>query len=183
MLRLELAVKKVRVPKLQVPRAVKRTLASACVLLVLVIAAGLVYVYLFGQGGDQSTTSLLANQPPQAQPIVPTKPPANAREGTAITVLNNPVLRGEEASVGVQTLPGSSCTISVEYNHEKVQASGLAAKTADDFGNVAWDWTVSTSAPLGTRSATITCSYNKSSSVVVGNFEVTNTTPAPSSGK
>lgn len=174
-------MKKVRVPKVKVPRAVKRTLASACVLLVFVIIAGLVYVYFFGQSNNQSSTNLLANQSSPAQPIVPTKPPANAREGSAITVLNNPVLRGEEASVGVQTLPGSSCTISVEYNHEKVQASGLAAKTADVFGNVAWDWMVAKSAPLGTRSATITCSYNKSSSVVVGNFEVTNATSEPSS--
>ncbi len=80
---------------------------------------------------------------------------------------------GSNASIYVRTNPKSKCAIFVQYsNGAQSHDSGLAPKTADAYGSVAWSWTVNGPASLGDGSATITCLYHARSGVVKADVKV-----------
>jgi hypothetical protein len=148
--------------KLRVPKSIVRTLMSVVVLLVLMVGAGVGYVWYMGQ------------HPPhvQADETSVAKPSPNAKESAAVQSLTSPVAPGDNASVAVRTLPDSACTITVVYDKTASKDSGLGQKTADEYGLVSWTWTVEAAVPLGKWPVTVTCAYNNKTAVVQGDLVV-----------
>lgn len=156
-----------------VMRAVRNTIIGIVVLLVVLVGGGFAYTYFLGPEGAESAvpeeeTTITA----AAQPVEPRKPAANARPSASIQSLTSPVAPGANASVIARTVPGSKCTVKVEYGGVASTDSGLAPKPADEFGTVTWTWTVGKSVPLGTWPVTITCAYNDKPAVVKGELLV-----------
>jgi len=167
----------VHMPKRHFPKAARNALVSAFLLVILFAGGGLAYTYYSGKNSADTTASAAdaaasataaANQPVQAS-----KTSSKTSEGVAINLLSSPVARGTAASMSVQTLPYSQCTIVVTYNKVPAHASGLTTKTADDFGTASWDWMVSPSAPIGKGMAKVTCTRDKKTAMVEGDIQVT----------
>jgi len=70
--------------------------------------------------------------------------------------LTSPTARGSLASLTIQTAPGAPCTITVIYKSGPSSASGLGPQTADDDGNVTWQWKVGSGTTPGTWKITVT---------------------------
>lgn len=148
---------------------------AVVVLLLLAASAGVGYVWYSGQ--QETVVTSEAPVPAKRQVIKPTKTAENAPVGVAIQMLTSPVIPGSNAAMTVRTTAKASCQIKVEYNKVASTDSGLVTKPADEFGIVGWSWTVPSTAPLGKWPATVTCSINKKSAVVVGDLEVVKTLP------
>jgi hypothetical protein len=167
--------------KKRILKFIRNVAISIVVLAAMIVGIGVVYTWLTGKNKvpaavttvDTSTASN-ATLPPPVQPA------ANAQEGVSIQSLTSPVAPGDNASVIAQTNAGSWCTISVTYGTTKSTDSGLKAKTADAYGSVTWAWTVESSVPVGKWPATITCTRNSKSGVVIGDLVVTNNPKANS---
>jgi hypothetical protein len=76
----------------------------------------------------------------------------------AITSLTSPVSRGSPATLRASTSGGAWCSITVVYKSGPSGAAGLAAKTADGAGVVAWTWTVGSRTTTGSWPVTVSCS-------------------------
>jgi hypothetical protein len=152
-----------------------KVLSSALILLILLVAAGIGYVKYSGEQNDSSEQS--APEPPPRLVIKPPKISPKAKESVAVQTITTPVKRGATASINVKTNPKSKCTIIVKYrdsnnNQITYSSSSLKSKKADEFGVISWDWPISTSAPTGKWTVTVTCVYNKKSAVVIGDMLV-----------
>jgi hypothetical protein len=159
-----------KTPKVRMPKALRNAFVSAGTLLVLIVLGGVAYTYLVGPSGPQSAAVVA---PALDDPVIkPTIPADNAPASAAIQVLTTPVTAGSNASISVRTVPGSTCTIAVAYNHIASTDSGLATKAADDFGTVSWTWTVDSTAPVGTWPVKVTCVYHSRIGVVIGDLQV-----------
>lgn len=157
----------------RLPKPLRNALISAGVLLLLFVVAGLIYTFYVGMLGPSTpTTQPVAAKADNYQPITPHKPAPNARESAAVEYLDSPVKRGQNASITVKTLGGSSCDITVLYNHVPSRDSGLQKRTADEYGTVTWSWTVDPTAPVGAWPVTVTCAYNHRTAVVQGQLQV-----------
>jgi uncharacterized protein len=158
-------------------RSVGGIVVSIVLLLILFAGGGLAYTYYSGKNSsDASAAAAEAAASATAaanQPIKAGKTSSKTPEGVAINLLTSPVARGSTASMSVQTLPASKCTIVVTYGKAVVHTAGLTTQTADDFGTAAWDWTVSKTAPIGKGSAKVTCTVNKKTAVVIGDIQIT----------
>lgn len=155
-------------------RTVLKTLISVIVLLVLFIAAGLGYVYYSGQRPNQAAIVTKTEPQNNPRPLRPSKPGPNAPVSASVASLLTPVKAGSNTSITVKTTATSACSMSVTYGTLAAKDSGLAPKTADDFGNVTWSWTVDPGAPAGNWPVKVTCQFNKRSAFVQGNLQVTN---------
>jgi hypothetical protein len=144
------------------------------VLLVIFGGAGVAYVLFTGKDTASSSEAPQVNTAPDIGLPKPHKPSPNAPESAGIEAFTTPVKAGENSSISVKTLPLSNCIISVIYKDVPSKDSGLAPKTADDYGSVTWSWTVDKSAPVGKWPVKVTCTYNKKSAVVIGDLVVTN---------
>lgn len=165
--------------RFRIPRALITSVAGVMVLLVLL--AGAVYGYMYyvnkqnNANSNAINTAANASIQQQGETIKPKSPPPNAREGAAVELLTSPVTRGSIATMTVQTDAKSACTIGVAYykNVPAPASTELGPKVADSFGNVTWDWTVSSSAPIGKGMVKVTCTYNKKNTAVVeGDLQV-----------
>jgi hypothetical protein len=155
-------------------RTIRNIALSVVLLIVVFTAAAVGYILLTGNSSDTAKTEPLPAAPtPETSPIKPSKPGPNVPESAGIQSLFSPVKVGANTSMTIKTLPGSTCTITFIYNNIASKDSGLAQKTADDYGIVTWSWTVDSGVPVGTWPAKATCVYNKKSAVVIGNVEVT----------
>lgn len=155
-------------------RTVRNVAVSALVLLLLFVGAGVAYVLVAGGQDDSAKNDQVPTAPPPDTGIPkPHKPAPNAPESAAIESLLSPVKAGENTSASVKTNAGSKCSISVTYNDVPSKDSGLTTKTADDYGNVTWSWTVDKTAPVGKWQVKVTCFYGKKSAVVIGDLQVT----------
>lgn len=157
----------------RVLKRVRNIALSSAILLVLIVGAGVAYTWFMGQSEPGPTA---ASAPPvAARPtatIKPAAPAANAKESAAVESITSPVAPGENASMEVKTLAGSTCTIAVVYDKMASTDSGLGPKVADEFGIVNWTWTVESTAPVGTWPMKVTCTRNKQSAVVQGDLTV-----------
>lgn len=153
-------------------KKVKRIAISAFVLLVLLLGAGVAYTWYMGQNGPQQAVKTHTSEQPVSVAIRPTAPSAETQESAAVEFLSSPVAPGGSASINVKTVATSVCTISISYNNVPANSSDLTPKTADDFGNVNWDWTVPASAPTGTWPVKVTCTRGAKSAVVQDNLVV-----------
>jgi hypothetical protein len=151
---------------------------AAVALVILLVLAGVAYTKFFNppvpvQPTESSDQEL---RPPKA--VKPAKPSETAKESAAVEMINTPVTPGMNSSVSVRTLPGSECTITVEYNKVPSTDSGLAPKIADEYGAVNWTWTVEPEVPLGKWPVKVTCKYNDKSAFVQAFVEVVKEMPA-----
>jgi hypothetical protein len=148
-------------------KAIRNTLIGVLVLLVLAVGGGVAYTWYNGQNSTVDTAAIATPVEPKPAPVIkPIKPAADANVSASVQSLTSPVKPGSNASVNVKTLAGAKCDIIVEYNKIKSKDSGLITKNADDFGIVAWAWTVESSVPYGKWPVKITCSRNDKSAVV-----------------
>jgi len=158
-------------------RVVKTTIkisVFAVVLLVLIVAGGIGYIWYTGQNNSDeiasSDTTVKASKPTTV--IAPVKTAENAKVGASIQELTSPVLPGDNSSITVKTNPDAKCTISVIYDKTPSTDSGLLPKVADEYGIASWTWTVEKSAPLGKWPVKVTCAKGKMSGVVIGDLKL-----------
>jgi hypothetical protein len=64
---------------------------------------------------------------------------------------------GSYATATIQTAPGASCSIDVEYKSGSSTAAGLDPKAADGSGAVTWRWRVGAKTTPGNWPVTVTC--------------------------
>lgn len=146
---------------------------SALVLLLFFVGAGIAYVLVSGGQNGAKTEQIPTAPSPDTGIIKPHQPAPNAPESAGLESVFTPVKIGQNTSMTVKTLPGSTCSITFTYNNVAGKDSGLVAKKADEYGSVSWSWTIGSSVPVGKWPAKVTCVHNKKSAVVVGNIEVT----------
>lgn len=174
----EAAGEPIQSTKRRISRTLRRTILSSAVLLILFAGAGFAYTYYIDKHNSTTDTfnsALNAAQQQQASAITPHKASPKTPESAAINLLTSPIARGQTAMETVQTLEGSSCTITVTYSGGAIaHDQGLVAKTADAFGTVNWNWTISPTAPLGNGMTKVFCtSVSKKSAMVEGTLQVT----------
>jgi hypothetical protein len=156
-------------------RTARNIAISFTVLLLLVIAAGAAYTWYISRHNPK-TASKLSLKPAGAPVLKAPKVAADVRESASVQMLTSPIIPGSNASITIQTLPNSNCTIVVTYNETIVSKdSGLAAKTADDYGVVNWTWSVEETVPVGTWPVKVVCERNKKTAMVVGKLKVVKT--------
>lgn len=157
--------------------AIKTTLkitASAVILLVLVVGAGVGYIWYTGQHAAENSQAFA--EPPEAINVgtLPERPKVNQTSvvGASVQSVTSPVTPGSNASIMVKTNRQATCTIAVVYDKTPAKDSGLAEKKSDDYGLVQWAWTVPANAPLGTWPITVTCANEKNSAVVENDLKI-----------
>jgi hypothetical protein len=159
--------------KNNVAKTILKTAIAIVVLIVLIVAAGVGYVWYTGKNSEQTAKPVLK------VPIVsyglpkPKAPNPKNPESAAIETILSPVAAGANSSVTVKTQPTSKCTIEVSYNNLPSKDSGLVPKTADDYGNITWSWTVDKTAPAGKWPVKVTCAWLGKSAFVQSDLEVT----------
>lgn len=109
--------------------------------------------------------------------ISPAKADPKTPESAAVNLLTSPIIRGQTAMETVQTLEGSTCTIAVTYFGGIIAHDpGLIQKTADAYGTVSWNWTISPTAPIGYGMTKVNCSdatQKYKTAMVEGTLQVT----------
>lgn len=155
-------------------KTIRNIAISAFAMILLFAVAGAAYVLFYGgkDSGVQAQQAPASSKPEPSALPKPHTPDPKAPESVGLQALTSPVKPGENSSITVQTLPTSTCTISVTYNNVPSKDSGLASKGADAYGVVTWSWTVDPAAPDGTWPVKVTCFYNKKSAVYIGNLVV-----------
>ncbi len=157
----------------RIPKVVKKTAISAFVLLMLMIVAGVIYVFFSDK--KVNDTAIQKNETPkQTLPdaFKPKPPNPNAPVGVALASLTSPVKAGTNASISVRTNALAKCKISVTYNGKVSTDSGLAPQAANEYGVAMWTWTVESTVPAGKWPVKVTCANSKKSGVVIGDLKV-----------
>ncbi len=161
-------------------RIVKTTLkitATAVILLVVAIGAGVGYVWYTSQHSEENTQAFQTPSQPTGGPqkVTPVKIADDAKVGASVQSITSPVVPGSNASIMVKTNPGANCVISVLYNKIPSKDSGLVQKKADEYGLVEWTWTVEPSVPLGNWPVRVDCANAKNSAMVQNDLRVVKT--------
>lgn len=159
---------------MRIVRQIRNIAISACIILAVIIGAGVAYVWYNGQVATVPITKSSESKPYTSVPVVSQpKPAANAPESVSVQSLTSPVKSGTNASITVKTNPLSTCQIAVTYNKIVSKDSGLSKHQADEFGMVSWTWSVGTSVPAGTWPVDVSCSYNNKTAKVQAMLQVT----------
>lgn len=153
-------------------KAARNTGIGVVVLLVLLVGGGVAYTYFFGPDGTQPGATVAAPFAAPQSAVKASKPADNAVESVAVQTLSSPVAPGSNTSIAVKTVAGSTCKILVVYANAASTDSGLAPKTADEYGTVGWSWTVGGMVPLGSWPVTVECTYHGRSAVVKADLVV-----------
>ena len=155
-------------------KTVIKTVVAILILLLIFVGGAVAYVYFTAKSSDEQN-------PPQSEAEKislpePSKPNPDNPVGASVVSITTPVKLGANSSVTVRTTATATCTIKVVHGEPDdeiaVKDSGLAAKVADQFGNVTWSWTMEETAPVGKWTAKVTCKYGKKSGYVEGYFQV-----------
>lgn len=145
---------------------------SVIILLALMVGGLVAYTWYVGKNSPAVERDIDPNEgKPMAPKLEPKTPDANARVGVSVQSITA-ASPGSNASVTIRTLRDSKCTISVEYNGVKSTDSGLAPKTADEWGMVTWSWSVEPTVPEGKWPVKMLCERNKQSGAVQADLEV-----------
>jgi len=165
--------------KKRVLKFIRNTLISVVVLLVLFVGAGVGYTWYEGKHIPNKAT-LADTQPAATTTVMPahTDPGANVPENASVETITSPVTPGSNVALDVQTLGGSTCTITAVYNKIPSTDSGLKQKTADTYGVISWSWTVGADTPLGSWPVTVTCTHNQKTAVVQSMLSVVASQPS-----
>jgi hypothetical protein len=148
--------------------------ASAVILLVLAVGAGVGYTWYTSQHAQENT--LAFQEPTQAtggpQKVTHVKPASDAKVGASVQSITSPVVPGMNASIMVKTNADANCTITVVYDKTPSKDSGLTKKKADEYGLVEWTWTVESTVPLGNWPVKVVCANAKNSAMVQNDLRV-----------
>lgn len=98
---------------------------------------------------------LVATEKEMAPTPIPPAVPAEVTISQA--VLTSPVRRGQGASFTIQTQPGATCTVVVNYANQAGNAVGLGDQMADSSGQIRWVWQVGTNTTTGNWSFEVYC--------------------------
>jgi hypothetical protein len=141
--------------------------------------AGAGYIWYMGENSPPDEVAIAkAVDPLVKKEVKPMQRDPNAPIGSSIQMLSTPVTPGSNAGVTIKSAPDVTCSIVVELNKIPIKDSGLAEKRTDEYGVLAWSWTLPADAPLGKWPVKITCiSDAKKSSFVQGDMEVVKTLP------
>ena len=119
-------------------------------------AAASVLTGLIGNGDEQVTGTTTTSSTIQIPPVSIGTSSDPATAGIKVTSSNLNVTPGEYASVTVQTTPGASGTIEVDYESGPSKSTSLVPQTADSSGYITWEWKVGTRTTPGTWPVIIT---------------------------
>jgi competence protein ComEC len=89
-----------------------------------------------------------------------------------VVSVTSPVARGSNATLIAKTVPGTQCTITVNYASGPSTASGLTPKIADSSGNVSWTWNIGGKTTPGTWKIVVTSTSQGSTMTTTTNFTV-----------
>jgi hypothetical protein len=158
-------------------RTLAKTIIGSAVLLILFGGGGFAYTYYMDKHSNVSTLKSTVNAAAQQndQAVTPHVASPKTPEGVAVNLLTSPIARGQTAMMTIQTLEFSKCTITVTYTNGVIAHDpNLMQKTADAFGTVSWNWTISPTAPIGNGMAQVYCtSTSKKTAMVDGTVQVT----------
>jgi cardiolipin synthase A/B len=86
-------------------------------------------------------------------------PPAPGGSGVSITSFQSTIAPGaEDALVAHSSLAGDSCSLSVQLpSGYTSESKGLGPATANQSGNVTWQWEIGPSTGAGTATASVSC--------------------------
>ena len=122
--------------------------------------------------GNEYSIKTTKQVPTQTPPVVL---PTNVQSSEVfinVVSLTSPITAGGIASLTINTLPGTTCTITVYYKSGPSQAAGLGPQTAGGDGNVTWSWKVGSRTTPGMWSIVVTANLNGQSISTEIPFEV-----------
>lgn len=159
--------------KRRILRTARNIAISAVVLVVIVVGAGVGYIWYTGQEAPAATAVTELPQPVVQQAAKRPLPSADAKASASIQQMTSPIAPGGEVALHVRSNPTATCSIAVEYNKVSSNDAALINKTTNDFGMVDWRWNVPVTAPKGKWPVTVTCSLDEArSAVVIGDLIV-----------
>ena len=121
---------------------------------------------LVGPSSGPATPEPLATEEATVEPSAPPDLPIT------VTRQAGTVARGAAATLAIQTANKAGCRIVVQYDSGPSTAKGLADKTADSSGTVAWKWTVGRNTHRGEVPVLVSCSLGDQSGNVETSFTV-----------
>lgn len=152
--------------------SVKKTTYVSGVMALLLVAGGVGYTWYTGE----HTSNVVAAKAPAPSRRVewkPVKQDPNANVGVSVQALTTPVQPGQNASISVRTNQLANCTIAVMYGKVPGTDSGLAKKSADEYGSISWSWSVAQTAPVGKATVKVDCANKTKSGSVTADLDVT----------
>lgn len=160
-------------------RGLRNGVIAAVVMVVIVGGAGAGYIWYLGENSPPSEAAIAkAVEPGVKKEVKPLQRDPNAPFGASIQMLSTPVLPGDNAGVTIKSVADVSCKVVVEINKVALKDSGLVEKATDEYGVLAWSWTIPADAPVGKAPVKITCvSAAKKSAYVEGMMDIVKTLP------
>lgn len=158
-------------------RALRNSLVAFGILLLLAVAAGVVYTWYMSQQPLPETATQ-----PAASPTAPVKPQQRtinpeAPVGVVLQFITSPLKPPANASINIKTTGGAACRIDVKYNDVAAQDTGLVPKIADEFGLVQWSWSIPAGTPVGKWPVEVTCANQKNSGYYKATLELVEQMP------
>ena len=163
--------------KNRIARRIKIAITVAVIPVLVIAGLAALYIWLKPVNKNLDQTTVSQNGP------IPTikKPPKladNVPFGSSIQSITSSVASGANASITLRSLEGATCSIKVVHRNDMgkeadiVKDSGLADKTADEFGVTAWTWTMPVDAYIGEWQADVMCRRGDKSTRSVGEITV-----------
>lgn len=113
-------------------------------------AASSVQIGLVGNGDEKTSGTTTSSSSSTSTSSSSSSP------SLKVTSSNLNVSHGDYASVTIQTAPGATGTIEVDYSSGPSTSSSLVPKTSDSSGHITWEWKVGTRTTPGTWPVIIT---------------------------
>lgn len=105
--------------------------------------------------------------PAKAEPAAEPVPAKAAGSGVSFVAVNGGS-PGGNASVTIETAPGTTCTIQyIVPSGRNSTAKGLDPKTANSAGRITWSWVIGTSTVRGPGTVNVNCNGATASSPIV----------------
>jgi len=90
----------------------------------------------------------------------------------SVVSLSSPAAPSSDATLEIQTTPGATCTITVQYKSGPSRAKGLVPNVADSKGRVGWLWRVGSNTTPGKWPIIVSCSKGEERGELRTAFEV-----------
>lgn len=163
------------IKRAQAKKRMRRIFLSAFIILMLITAGSLAYVWYSGKNNTDSSLIAEPLENHKKAEIKHIEQADNSPQGVAIQSITSLRMPGDNASVYIKTNMKSTCSVSVIYDKTASKDSGLVEKEVDSYGTTSWSWTIDSDAPLGRWPVKITCWRTERpevSGVVVGYVEL-----------
>lgn len=167
----------IKKPKKPIGKSIRGFFIASIVLASVCLIVGVVYIWYTGRNDDGKFKDMQAAETITAPTIKASKVADNAPVGVSIQSVSSPVTPGSVVSVAVRTKPEAECTIKLEVDKKVVSDTNFIKKIANEYGGADWEWTLSSSTPVGKWPVTITCQKDKSIGVVSDEIEIVSNLP------